>query len=251
MNFDVQKASLLKRFSAWMLDAILLLMLGTAFCVLASSLMDFDGQYDKLQGIYEKYEKEYGIAFDKLPEDMSEEEQALYNAADEALQKDDEALYYFTRVIYIILGSITAGLLLSFLILEFFVPLLLKNGQTVGKKIFGIGLMRVDGVRITPFALFARAVLGKFTIETMLPLITLFMTLMGMFGLVGLMIPLILLLVQIVVMVRTETNSMIHDHLAVTVAVDLASQMIFETPEDLMAYKNRLHEEKVSQTPYF
>jgi hypothetical protein len=38
-------------------------------------------------------------------------------------------------------------------LLEFLVPYLLKNGQTVGKKMFSLGVMRVDGVKISTFSL--------------------------------------------------------------------------------------------------
>ena len=50
-----------------------------------------------------------------------------------------------------------------------FVPLKLGNGQTIGKKVFGIGVMRVDGVQLTTIQLFIRTILGKFTLETMIP----------------------------------------------------------------------------------
>ena len=67
----------------------------------------------------------------------------------------------------------------------------------------------------------------------------------------GIIVTALILLFQVILIIATKTNSAIHDTLAVTVVVDLQGQMIFDTPEDLMAYKNRLHEEKVQSTPYF
>ena len=39
----------------------------------------------------------------------------------------------------------------------------------------------------------------------------------------------------------------IHDKLAGTVTVDLASQMIFDSPEALLEYKKRLHAESTER----
>ena len=44
----------------------------------------------------------------------------------------------------------------------------------------------------------------------------------------------------------TRTNSCIHDRLAMTVVVDMASQMIFETPEDLLEFKKKEHAGQVN-----
>ena len=55
----------------------------------------------------------------------------------------------------------------------------------------------------------------------------------------------LILLLQIILMISTHTNSCIHDLLAKTVAVDMQSQLIFETEEEMIAYKNKVHAEKV------
>jgi uncharacterized RDD family membrane protein YckC len=130
-------------------------------------------------------------------------------------------------------------MLIAFLILEFIVPLLFKNGQTLGKKIFGIAVIRVDGVRIPTFQLFVRAVLGKYTIETMVPLFIIMLFLMGTLGIMGPIIILLLIVLQIVVMVVSKTNSPIHDLLAVTAVVDINTQMIFDSTVEMIEYKKK------------
>ena len=55
----------------------------------------------------------------------------------------------------------------------------------------------------------------------------------------------LLLLVQIIIISSTKANTPIHDKLAHTVTVDFASQMIFDTTEDMIAYKKRIHAEQV------
>ena len=73
------------------------------------------------------------------------------------------------------------------------------------------------------------------------------------FNTIGIMGPAVIgliLLLQIVMIVRTNTNSLIHDALAQTVTVDLASQMIFESEEALMQYKNKVQADRASRSPY-
>ena len=249
MIYDLQKAGTLKRAAAWLLDLILLVVLACGIGMVLSAVLNYDQHSQTLEACYEKYEKEFGIDFD-VYSDLTEEEQARFEAANAALQKDTEALRAYNTVINLSLTIISLSILLSYLALEFGVPLLFGNGQTMGKKIFGIALVRVDGVRITPFALFVRTVLGKYTIETMIPVLLAMMIFIGVIGILAPAIVLGLLIVQIALIVTSNTNSALHDHMAATVAVDLASQMIFDTPEDLMEYKKQIHAEQVKKQPY-
>jgi len=89
--------------------------------------------------------------------------------------------------------------------------------------------------------LLVRTLLGKFTIETMIPVYGVLMIIFGTANPVMLLISFVLLAVQLVVILATYTNSCIHDLLAGTVVVDASSQMIFETPEALLAYKKEAH----------
>ena len=249
MIYDLQKAGTLKRAAAWLLDLILLVVLACGIGMVLSAVLNYDQHSQTLEACYEKYEKEFDIDFD-VYSDLTEEEQARFEAANAALQKDTEALRAYNTVINLSLTIISLSILLSYLALEFGVPLLFGNGQTMGKKIFGIALVRVDGVRITPFALFVRTVLGKYTIETMIPVLLAMMIFIGVIGILAPAIVLGLLIVQIALIVTSNTNSALHDHMAATVAVDLASQMIFDTPEDLMEYKKQIHAEQVKKQPY-
>ncbi|MBQ8579789.1 MAG: RDD family protein [Oscillospiraceae bacterium] len=250
MIYDIQKASLLKRASAFLLDIILLVVLACGFGMAVSGITGFDGYFETLDDIRVRYETEYGVSLEKLPEEMTEQEQAIYDAIDKALQEDQEYIRCFNMILSLSMVIISLGLLLSYVVLEFIVPLLLKNGQTLGKKIFGIALMRADGVKVSTFALFVRALLGKYTLETMIPVLIVMMMLMGTIGIVGPPVLLGILVIEIVLMIVSKTNSTIHDYLAVTVAVDLSSQMIFETPEDMLEYKKQVQAEMANKAPY-
>ena len=59
-----------------------------------------------------------------------------------------------------------------------------------------------------------------------------------------------LLLVQLIVVIVSHENALLHDKMAVTVTVDLASQMIFDTYDQLLEYKKKMHAEKAASQPY-
>lgn len=257
MITDLQKASLWKRIAAGIFDAILLCILAVGVAWLLTAVLDYDSHNAALEQAYINYENQYGIEFNISQEKydgMSEQEQeayeAAYQAAYAALIADEDVLYTYNLLLNLTLLITTFGILLAVLILEFFVPLWLKNGQTIGKKIFSIGLMRTDGVQMNNLQLFTRTVLGKFTIETMIPVYIIIMIVFNSIGIVGPVVLALIGLVQIICMVASRTNSMIHDMLAGTVAVDISSQMIFRTAEDLIAYKKKIAAEQAARQVY-
>ena len=110
--------------------------------------------------------------------------------------------------------------------------------------------MRVDSVKVVGPLMLIRTILGKFTIETMIPIFIIMMIFFGSLGLEGTIFLGLILLVQVILMIVTQTNSMIHDVLAKTVVVDVASQMIFDSEADLIAYKENKHAEKAARQTY-
>ncbi len=253
MIYDLQKASTWKRISAFLFDFIILVMAVAGFAFLLSAVFGYDKHNTALNDAYAKYEAEYGVVFDISQEEFiqkTEAEQQAWNNAYQALIKDADAMYSYNMVINLTLVISTLAILAAYLVLEFFVPLKFGNGQTLGKKIFGVAVMRTDGVKVTAPLMFIRTVLGKFTIETMIPVLICIMIFFNTIGVVGILILGLILLVQIILLITTHTNSCIHDLLAKTVAVDMASQLIFETEQDLIDYKNRVHAEKVARQTY-
>jgi uncharacterized RDD family membrane protein YckC len=253
MNIELQKANMWKRISAGLFDGILLAMLAVGLAFLLSVVLGYDGHTAQLEARYAEYEARYGITLDITSADydaMTEEERAQYDAALAAFAEDREAGYLYSLLINLTLVIITFGILLSYLILELIVPLLFGNGQTVGKKVFGIGLVRQDCVRITPFMLFVRTLLGKCTVETMIPAYILILIIFGNLGMTGTVILAGFAVLQLALVATSRTNAAIHDMMAATVAVDLNSQMIFESEADLLAYKNKLHAENAARDKY-
>ena len=90
----------------------------------------------------------------------------------------------------------------------------------------------------------------EYTIDTMIPVAIVMMLLWGITDLSGTLVLLVLLAGQLLCLGLTHTNSAIHDLLAGTVVVDISSQMIFRTTEDLIAYQKKVAAERASRQPY-
>lgn len=253
MKYDVQKASLLKRVSAWILDMILLVVLVTGFATVASSVLRFDSYTKAMSECQARYEQAYGVKFE-ITQDayaaLSQQEKDKLEEAYQSFSQDPEANYNYNMIVNLSMLILSVSVLLGHLGLEFAVPLLFGNGQTVGKKVFGIAVMKENGVQVNAVTMFVRTVLGKFTFEAMLPLLIALMMILGLIGIVGPAVILALVLTELVIMIVSRTNATIHDKLAQTVAVDLQSQLIFPNEQELMAYKQRCHEEMVRNSTY-
>lgn len=253
MIYDLQKASMWKRISAFLFDVILLAIVAVGLSFLLSTIFGYNNQTEKLDEYYKKYEAEYGISFDITLEEyeaLSAEQKTQYDLAEKAWSTDADVAYAYTLVLNLTLLITSFSILFAYLLLEFLVPLLFGNGQTLGKKIFGIALMRTNGVKVNAVSMFIRTVLGKYTIETMIPVFIVIMLYFNIVGIVQLAILALIFLLQIVFVVTTRTNSAIHDMLASTVAVDMLSQMIFDSEEALLEYKKKMHAEAAQSSTY-
>lgn len=253
MNLDIQKASLLKRISAWLLDSIIVVIIAVGAATLISVATGYDTYETELEQYYQIYEDKYDIKFEIDSETynaMSESERADWDAAYEELCADKDAIYTYNMVLNLTLVMLTVGVLAGVGISEFVIPLLLKNGQTLGKKVFGIAVMRTNCVRIGGVSLFVRALLGKYTIETMLPVLIVFMWMFNIVGSAGTVFLLLLGLVQVIMLCVTKNNCLIHDMISDSISVDLATQKIFDSEEDLIEYKKRMSAESAMQKPY-
>ena len=250
---DLQKASIWKRIAAWVLDMMLLCVLAVGAGFVLSAALDYDSYDRQLQNAYDRYEEQYSVTFEidqQTYTAMTAEEKANYDAAYGALIADEDAIRAYNMVVNLSLLITTLGILAAILVLELVIPLILKNGQTVGKKCFSLGVVRTDGVQMNTLQLFARTVLGKFTIETMIPVYMVLMLFWGIMDATGTLILAALSVGQIICVLATRTNGAIHDMLAGTAVVDIASQEIFKSTEDLIAYTKRIHADRASRQDY-
>ena len=257
MIYDLQKGSLLKRASAFLLDGIL----AVGFAFGRSAIFNYNGYISVYSEGIDRYAAQYGVDFEGIAtqadyEALTEAERQNYDAAVDAMNSDGEILGALNAIVRLILMLVSVSLFLAFMIIEFMFPLIFKNGQTPGKKIFGLAVMRTNGVRIRGISLFVRTFIGKYVVETMIPVLVGMMMIFNAIGIMaspgiyGLILVLLILLAQIALVAMTKTNSMIHDIVSDCVVVDLNSQMIFESEKKMIEYKTEKAAEEAARSPY-
>ena len=263
MIYDLQKASMWKRISAFLCDFISFAILAVGVALLLSTALGVDAHQSKMTSICAQYVDQYKLnefmTDDELKDALSltiteerfnaleKEQQDIFLEATEALYSNKDYLYAYGMINQLILIVITFSVLVAQLLLEFVVPLLFQNGQTLGKKVFGVAVMRMDGVKVSPTILLIRTVLGKYTIETMIPVFVLLSVVLGTASIVTIILLLLLIVAQVALLLFTHAKTPLHDMLAGTVTVDFASQLIFNTPEELLEYKKKLHADSVAE----
>lgn len=253
MAFSIQKANFWKRFSAWLVDTFLVILLAVAFCFPTLKVFHYESYGEQLiaiQDIYRpQFEEEYNTDLtisEETYNELSDADKKRYEdgmaAFEQALFSNEEYVTLRAERATAIFATVTISLFLGVLLAHFFLPLCLQNGQTLGKKTFGTAVIRTNGVKITPMQLFVRSIVGLFTIETAA------LAFLLMVYPVGTIAGGILLILQIAVMIKTPTNSSIHDLLADTAVVDFSSQQIFATEQDRLNYLAKEAEDAANAT---
>ena len=257
MYSDIQKAGLWQRIAAGILDMILLLVLTTGVCWGLSAVFNFEGYLEQSEVIRQQYTQQFD-----LPEEVSQEMvnamtpeeygeyKAKVEAADAAIREDAEAVRVLNMVVNLSLIIASGGILLSMILLQFVVPLLFGNGQTLGKKVFNLCVIRNDGVKLNNLQLFTRVLLGKYAVGVMIPVYAGIMLLLNIPKLLLLLLAAVLMISQVVSFLATRNHSLLHDRMAGTVVVDYGSQKIFKTTEDLIEYQKKLAAERAARQQY-
>lgn len=210
-------------------------------------IVRFDDCYNGFIQIEESFQQ-HGI------ESATISKEAYDQLTDEAKQfyndNINEARYLLSNCVTRAFLSISISLFLTHLLLEFVIPLLLKNGQTVGKKVFGIGLMQISGVKVKPVALFVRAMLGKYAVETMVPLSTALIFFFLEPNALLFILFFAIYILEIIIFFASKNYSFIHDVMASTVNVDMKTQMIFNSTQEMIDYKEELHKQESEKAEY-
>ncbi len=251
MIYDIQKARVIKRLSAALLDIILLAVLAVGMAAFISWVSGYNKYSDAATSAMTTYLEEFKDYI--VDENTGRVEEGTYNSFTQE-QKDRfqelRNIYFdnYEMMVSLQLVIISVSAFFSVLVLEFIIPLCFKNGQTVGKKAFSIGVVHMNSIRVNPLAMFIRSFLGKYAIEIMVPAILILMLILGILGIVGIVILLLIVVLVIGVFIGTKNKLGIHDLLAKTVVVDMSTQMIFDSEEDLIAYKKSLTVENAENT---
>lgn len=233
-NYKPIHAKIIHRLAAFLLDLILFVILLTGFLYLISAIFHYNSHLDNLHEEYRKigYEiyneetKEYEIISQDDPNIeiiMKEKNQ------NEIIIKEESFCNSF------VLNSPLVAIFLSLGILEIIIPLILKNGQTIGMKCFHVGLLSNNKIAIKPIQTFIRGLFGKIIILTCIPYLGIFYifysSLYAHGGLLGSIFVLIVAITNSALLIFNKKHVGIQDILAQVYPVD-ASQVIFYRNEE-------------------
>ncbi len=149
---------------------------------------------------------------------------ANYYLTDQSFYQNVSLPYKFVLQSEIALSTFIAGSICYLLM-----PFIFKNGQTLGKKIFGFGLATYDGYKFHDFQLLLRFVpFFIVTVALLAPIWTSIIMSVGIF--------VAIFLISFALMMASPKKSALHDFAARTIVIDYKNSVLFENEIEEEAY---------------
>ena len=235
--YGIYNAKLFNRIAAFLVDCIIILVVFVAVDLVATQkIANKVWGYDNLMDQYEQYQIDYGIAY------FDTDGNLVYNNVDssvtEAFQNDQAVQKVASQISWISVMVISINLFVGELIAFLILPLIFKNGKTVGKLLMHMGLATNQGVRIKFWQLLARFLIGIFAVETVLSLEFIY--------LLGIPVP-IPLVGSAIVMFATKRHQALHDLIAGTQVVDTDKTIILDSLSEREAHAAEYAQEKAQE----
>lgn len=265
-TYEIRQAKMSKRICAFFVDLFIFVIIFSLSMLICNSFMD----YKDSKAIYDEKCLEYNLVVEKVNEEgetyaaswtiydfllsdfasagckvekeedikeISEECQKEFNdfltKQNEEFGKDKVALDAYESVVNYRVSFFVISSFLPLLLINFVFPLIFKNGQTLGKKLFKLGLVNKDGVRARTTNIITRFLIGIFAFEV-LPLM-IYLAVSNVYT-ICLLIGLAVTFVNFILFIFTNSHKMIHDVVGGTIVVDLHTTIIFDSIEE----KNRI-----------
>lgn len=230
--FKVCKPKTIHRLAAFLIDAIVFVILFTGVLYLISLIMDFDAHYALLQ---EEYKKVGYLIFNEEKEKWEFLTSTAPNY-EEVTKLVTENKVIMEELFFVNSFSVKSPLIaiaIVLLVVEFIIPLILRNGQTIGMKVFSIGLISNTGIAISPIQLFARCFIGKMAVLGIIPalgILYIFLNYSG--GLLGSLIVLVIYGINLFLLIRSKNNTGIQDLIANVIPVDAKETIFYRTMKE-------------------
>lgn len=224
---------MINRAAAFILDFVLLLVLFTGILYIVSKIANFDNHYSILQ---EEYKKVGYLIFNPEVNDyvFIKPDNPNYDNVIELINANELLLKELSFVNRFSVNAPLISIAISTFILEFIVPLFMKNGQTIGMKFFKIALISNNNLAITSTQLFARCLIGKIAILGVVPVLAiLYIFLNAGGGLFGSIILLVIVIIQLVMIIKNKNHEGIQDKIAQVYPVNFAETVIYKTLKEL------------------
>lgn len=238
--FSIHIAPVSRRFGAGMFDLIILIIIATGLVLLCNCVFGYDSLFTQYEKDIERIEREYGISLDITGNEyagLSEQQMRRYDEAYDALISETSITENYQKLIKTIVLSITIALFLAYTITDIVLPIVFREGRTLGKKLFGLCLISYNQVRVSNYQIVSRALLGKFAVETMVLAYSAVLLLFNKIGIAQLVLVTALFMAQVGFFLFGGNRRLLHDVLAQTVVADYATQKIYESYDSLLDAK--------------
>ena len=169
----------------------------------------------------QRYNPDLGKVVDLTDTDFLVAYQNIYITAYTVLAVQDFYISTSNTLYFYYSLGFASSIMLAGLITYVIIPYFIKNGQSVGKKIFKLGLANYDGYKMNNYQLLLRFVPAFIVIASFLIPIwsTVFM---------ALIIPIAVLLISFALMMASPKRAALHDFAARTIVIDYESSTIFK-----------------------
>lgn len=231
--YNPTKAKLHYRIAGFILDTIVFIILLTGLLYLLSAITRYDKHSEALHNawrdigyeIYNEETKEYEIISEDDPNFDYVMELYMDN---ETIANEEHFINSFSLNAPLI--SIVIALSLS----EILMPLIFRNGQTIGMKCFHIGLLSNNNIAVKPMQVFIRGLLGKIVVLTLIPFMGIFYAFFNVSGgFLGTIIFLIVTIGNIILLCASKKHIGFQDLLASVYPVDASQTIFYKTEKEL------------------
>ena len=211
-----------RRFGSFIVDLCLVIVITVLIALPLRGISGYAATSDSMNAIFNRIAEKHGVDINITNQQynaLPDAEKLAIDAALEEIAADEEAGELYAKTVRLLMIVTFSSLLVSVVLLELVVPLLFKNGQTLGKKLMRLKVERRDGSDVNLVTLLLRSITGKFFIDYALPVFFFFAFVYANAGRTPLIGLLMLELGQIVCIVVTRERRAIHDIIAGTVVV--------------------------------
>ncbi len=244
--YGINKGRMIKRVAAACLDFIIFALCAVGFTTLMSTIVGYDNYRAELDKKYEEHNVLYEYDPTAGVEDegsifceMKEEGDACYLAW-ESFYADEEAVNLLNTCTSLTLVTGSVGLFGGALVAHFLIPLLLKNGQSFGKKFMRLAVISKQGIRVRPMHMFLRFLFGIYVIELMVPFYGILYIFSGSpGGIIAVALILGIFVANLIMTTTTPFGSAIHDLVGGTIVVEYDGQAIFDSVDELNKFKEQ------------
>ncbi len=233
--YNPKKAPFIRRAGAYLIDVIIFATLFVGVLWLVSYIVGYQKNYELLE---QKY-IEHGIYILKNGTyDFCDTTKEECLTGWETFNRDKDACYYYDLSTQLTLIMITISAFITYFILEFVVPMIFKNGQTIGMKCLRIGLIDKQGIKVRPRQIFIRFLFGRFLVSRILPVYGfIFMVFNLSGGLYGFLLAVIILACDLLMTLFGKDRAGIANVISSTYAVDMDETYFFNSVEEITAKK--------------